>query len=58
MILPYEQKQNSMIYTHSGVLVHRSRISLENRVMLNGSLFGFSLFNCMFDFGCGKSEVY
>ena len=58
MILPYEQKQNSMICMHSVVVVHRSRISLENRVMFNGSLFGFSMFNCMFNFGCGKSEVY
>ena len=45
MILPYEQKQNSMICMHSGFVVHRSQILLENQVMFNGSLFVFSMFN-------------
>jgi len=42
-ILPYERNYNSMICTHSGVVGHRSRISLEDRVMFNGSLFRFSV---------------
>ena len=57
-VLPYERNFNSMICTHSGVVVHHSRISLEDRVMFNGSLFGFSVFNCMFNFSCGRSGVY